>query len=284
MPTLPATTTCETTRDTERRTDTDMGIFVTATDAAKLIHRSERMVRWHISEKRDLPAKKRDHAWLINTDDLARVPGWRVDREALARLELKQSRSYGGLVARVEAMEARARSLERHIAALEAQLRALLERDPRGRSLLDRMEREDSEPTPLPEGQQPPSGTTTRDEWFNGPDEPHSAPERPSGNGEPQSALATFPAAYRGPATVTLLDRGPSAARTFATRADAGRWLERHGVNANTPKTWPGWRHVGMTPRDVLTFALALPADHRRRWRLTRCDDAGCVCQELVEG
>ncbi len=71
----------------------------------------------------------------------------------------------------------------------------------------------------------------------------------------------------------------------FGTRADAARWLLRHGVNSeSTPKDWPGWRDVALDPEDVLALAIRVcdPANHRITWRLHRCDEASCVCQRML--
>ncbi len=80
------------------------------------------------------------------------------------------------------------------------------------------------------------------------------------------------------------LTYGTDAPAVFSHRADAGRWLARHGVNELTPKTWPGWRAVELTPRAVLALALSLmdTSNHRVTWRLRRCDDDACVCRELL--
>lgn len=259
-----------------------MGILVSASEAAALVGRHERQVRWHITEKRDLPARRGDRGqWRINTDDLTRVPGWMVDRELLAKLEGRERRGYSGLVARTEAMEAHLRALETQLRAIErrletlGRLRSSSPPPPDGPDAPD-----DPTPTPPdgPSGSDAPSdglsGAGGALDWLSGPDGPVNA----------------YPSAYRGPTTVTLLDRGPQTPQTFATSADAARWLGRHGINASTPKTWVGWKHVELTPRGALTFALGLQRvaerdnNWRVRWRLTRCGDAACVCQEALSG
>ena len=95
-----------------------MGILVSAAQAARLVDRHERIVRWH-RERGDFPNARKGPrgAWLIDTDDLASIAGWTIDREELAKLELRQRRGHSGLVARVEALEARMRSLEARLAA-----------------------------------------------------------------------------------------------------------------------------------------------------------------------
>lgn len=75
---------------------------------------------------------------------------------------------------------------------------------------------------------------------------------------------------------------GPSAS-AFHTHAEAARWLTAHGVHSDhTPKTWPGWQGVELTPHAVLTFACELErrwaTNHRRNWSLRCCGAPGCVC------
>ncbi len=75
------------------------------------------------------------------------------------------------------------------------------------------------------------------------------------------------------------------AGMLFGTRADAARWLLRHGVNSeSTPKDWPGWRDVALDPEDVLALAIRVCdlANHRITWRLHRCGEASCVCQWML--
>lgn len=246
---------------------TQMGILVSAAEAGALVDRHERVVRQHIQDG-GLPARKDARgSWRIDTDDLARVPGWVVDRERLARLELRQRRSYPGLVARTEALEGRLR-------AIEGQMRAVLERLER----LGQSEPPREPPRELPRElpREPEQPTENEDS------DPDEEPDPP----EPR----TVPLAYRGPPTVALLDRGPDAPQAFRTLADAARWLARHGVNPLTPKDWPGWRHVERTPVEVLRFAvdrqrLAVAGRNWRvTWRLRRCEDAQCVCHDWLEG
>lgn len=213
-----------------------------AAEAGLLVGRHERIVRQHIS-RGDLPARKDNRGrWQINTDDLSRVPHWTVDRERLALLETRSTRTPAGLLARVEALEARLRSQDALLRAMESAITALRR-------------------------QGPPPGT----------DVPPSEPD-PSIDDSP-------PPTYRGPSTVSLQDRGADTPRTFRTRADAARWLERHGVNPSTVKGWPGWHSVALTPDATLSFALAIwraaqaAGNWRITWRLHRCDDALCVCQ-----
>lgn len=247
-----------------------MGILVSAAEAGALVGRHERIVRWHIGHKdtksgawiSDLPARKVAGKWAINTDDLSRVPDWTVDRERLAKLELRQSRTHSGLVARVEALEQRMRGLEAHIRALETAITGISSLKPPAES---------SESGDIPE------------DWIQ--DALRLVEAVPTG----RSVVEEFPARYRGPATVKMRDHGTTTAPTFDSRADAARWLVRHGVQSDgTPKSWPGWRHVELSPRAVLALALDLQqraqalGDWRVAWRLHHCADASCVCQELL--
>lgn len=243
-----------------------MGILVSAAEAGALVDRHERVVRQHIHDG-GLPARKDARGrWQIDVEDLARVPGWIVDRERLARLELRQRRSHAGLVERTEALEGRLRTLE-------GQLRLVLER-------LERLGQSAPPRPPLTPPAAPPAA----------PREPTDDDDSSDSSDSDEEPDPHPPLTYRGPPTVTLLDRGPDAPQFFRTHADAARWLERHGVSALTPKSWPGWRHVTLTPVEVLRFAserqrAAVAAGNWRvTWRLRRCDDPQCVCQDRLDG
>lgn len=76
-----------------------------------------------------------------------------------------------------------------------------------------------------------------------------------------------------------------SAVSTFRTHADAARWLVRHGIKSEkTPSDWTGWRDVPLEPRAVLLNAISRQdaTNWRISWRLSRCDDASCVCAEML--
>ncbi len=81
--------------------------------------------------------------------------------------------------------------------------------------------------------------------------------------------------------------RAPAVPSGFNSHCEAARWLVPHGVrSALTPRSWPGWSGVSLTPRAVLAFALDLEHqwrdNHRVTWRLRRCGEAGCICAELL--
>lgn len=76
-----------------------------------------------------------------------------------------------------------------------------------------------------------------------------------------------------------------NVAGMFGSRTAAARWLARHGVAADTARRWPGWDDLArLDPEDVLRLALRVydPANPRYTWRLHECNDAGCVCHELL--
>lgn len=236
-----------------------MGILVSAAEAGRLVDRHERIVRWH-RDRGDLPNARKGPrgAWLIDVDDLARIEGWTVDRERLAQLELGQRRTAGGMVARLEALERRVRELEARLTA----------------------QRDRQAAVPL-------SG----DVGYPQPSEsPYSASQGHSAqiglSEDARHILSDYPTAR----TVALADRGAGAPLRFKTKTDAARWLGRHGINETTPKTWQGWPPDELTPAAALSFALDLQRNARAAgnwrvsWSLRRCDDALCVCRELLDG
>ncbi len=78
---------------------------------------------------------------------------------------------------------------------------------------------------------------------------------------------------------------GDTSSDGLRTHADALRWLQRHGDMAEgTPKTWPGWREVALTPSAVLALAIECSAKRAVKWRLHPCDDAACVCHARLGG
>ncbi len=67
-----------------------MSIEVKLAEAAALVGRHERIVRWHILTRKDLRARKLGRTWLIDTDDLEQVAGWKVDHARLAELQMAE--------------------------------------------------------------------------------------------------------------------------------------------------------------------------------------------------
>ncbi len=102
-----------------------MGMKVNAAQAAQLVDRNERRIRaWiHVGlGDWKLPATKAGNTWLIDIDDLAAAPvGVTLDRELLARLQAEQGNAPGGLLSRVEALEAEIQQLRIRLRALEHQ-------------------------------------------------------------------------------------------------------------------------------------------------------------------
>jgi hypothetical protein len=231
-----------------------MALTVSAAQAAWLVDRHERIVRNHVTRQPGtagyLPAVKQGHTWAISTDDLERVPGWRVDAQRLRQLEAADARTVDSQVARITALETRMRSLETRLALVERM----------------RLSGVDIAPDPL-------SG-----------DSDNAAGRQVSSHAAipplaPVHALAEPPSP-----SFSLTYRTPEMPATFRTHADAGRFMARHGVNERTVKSWPGWRSVELTPRAVLDLALTLynPTNWRITWRLQRCDDPTCVCREML--
>lgn len=106
-------------------------------------------------------------------------------------------------------------------------------------------------------------------------------------SGEPSSESSALMEALgqQAPAASKTSPLQPGAISVvFRQRAEAGRWLSRHGVNEFTPKTWRGWREVPLESRAILEDAVARcdPGNWRITWRLHRCGDNMCVCHELL--
>lgn len=95
-----------------------MGVKVTAAQAAALVSRHERIVRGHV-KRGDLPAIKEGSSWRIDVDDLAHVPGWRVDPVRLADVQARDARTASSLAVRVEQLEKQLADAMRRIRALE---------------------------------------------------------------------------------------------------------------------------------------------------------------------
>src|SRR5260370_27118726 len=100
-----------------------MGIEVKLAEAAALVGRHERIVRWHILTRTDLRARKVGRTWLIDTDDLERVPGWKVDRGRLAELQMADSHTSEQLLVRLQALETELRLVKNRLHLLEAENR-----------------------------------------------------------------------------------------------------------------------------------------------------------------
>src|SRR5258706_5381404 len=97
-----------------------MSIEVKLAEAAALVGRHERIVRWHILTRKDLRARKEGRTWLIDTDDLERVPGWKVDRGRLAELQMAERSSSEQLLTRLQVLESELRLVKTRLHLLEA--------------------------------------------------------------------------------------------------------------------------------------------------------------------
>jgi hypothetical protein len=265
-----------------------MGIQVSAKEAAWLAHRNERVVRgWIKSGKLHatptgprLPAPGAEERvgpsrWAIDTDDLATVAGVRLDAERLSELQASAPNAQASLRRRVDA-------LEREVAQLRAQMARFTTATGAATGL-------ESAHTSSQEG----AGWPEMGEQRSRGDAPltgRSGPVARAGDGSGDAFTATYGewTPRPRPLTVALADRGIGGPLPFKTKADAARWLGRHGVNPLTPKSWPGWPPIEMTPMATLTFALDIwrEARARRDWRVTwslrRCDDTACVCQGML--
>lgn len=247
-----------------------MGITLSATEAARLAGVTERTMRtWlssgkvpgaHKQEPREA-AGKGPARWQIDSDQLAQVPGITLDRDALAVLEGRARRSPGGVLARLDALEAQVRALSARLRALEASSGSI-------------------------GNENAPYAPVARSE-------PNLSEQASMGSGLPITATrppaglpgASYSLTYGRSGEDAPLDVAGMSGGTFRTRADAARWLMRHGIaSEGTPKTWPGWRDVELTPGAVLALAVSLcdPSNHRITWRLHPCGDTSCVCHELL--
>ena len=229
---------------------------ITIAQAAYLVRRNERAVRWHVGKGHLTPHIGADGHMRLDVEALAGVRGWRVDPARLAELRAADGRTAEALDSRICALEARVRDLEARLAAQRDQRAALPLSD-----VLGYPQPSDSALSAL-QGHSPRIGLSD--------DARHILSER------------------RAP-TVALADRGDGAPLRFKTKSDAARWLARHGVNEHTPKSWRGWPPDELTPTAVLDFALEIQEaatarkDWRVTWRLARCGDPLCVCRDLIE-
>lgn len=254
-----------------------MGLRVTAAQAAWLVDRHERMVRWHIA-RGDLAAVKEGRAWRIDVDTLAGIPGWRVNRERLAELETADERTAASLVARLAELERQMRDLRARLARLEA-------REASSGGLAAQATRSEGQQAASEHGGSmltPPDASTLSGSHYSALQDMQSGMRGLSPDA--RHILSDYPTAR----TVTLADRGPGAPLRFKTKSDAARWLARHGINEHTPKTWRGWPPDELTPAAALAFALEVQTAARARgdwrvsWSLRQCSDAACVCQDML--
>src|SRR5690349_15257086 len=96
-----------------------MGLLATAQQAGWLLDRHERIVRGRI-KRGDLPATKEGNRWRVDTDDLERVPGRKIDHSRLAELQMADSRTSERLLARLQVLETELRRVKNRLHLLEA--------------------------------------------------------------------------------------------------------------------------------------------------------------------
>jgi hypothetical protein len=100
------------------------GVKVSAIEAALLTGRNERRIRSWIATRR-LPAVKVGQSWQIDTDDLERIPGIRINREQLALLQSQEGGRFQNLLSRLSELECTLTRLTADMAALNARVEAL---------------------------------------------------------------------------------------------------------------------------------------------------------------
>lgn len=85
---------------------------LTVSQAAYLVRRNERAVRWHIGKGHLTPTAGDDGHARLDLDAVASVRGWRVDPARLAELHAEERQT-------TQAMDERLRDLERRVLTLE---------------------------------------------------------------------------------------------------------------------------------------------------------------------
>lgn len=271
-----------------------VGMRVSAATAAQLVHRHERVVRRRLYAG-DLPGAQKDArgVWAIDVDDLAGIPGWRVDPERLAALQVAEGRTPTGLLAQLQAAQTALRlerdarrALEHRMTALERVITRAAGITPEGWENLAR----DDTAVASPDDQQAAWEYQSVGEAAAPSDLLRSASGDILAHGRGLAPDARhILSRYGSERPVALADRGRGDRLAFKTKTDAARWLLRHGLNSETtPKSWRGWPPDELTPTGALAFALDVWRDARARgdwrvtWRLHPCDDPQCVCQTLL--
>lgn len=259
-----------------------MGELVTVAQAAWLVRRDQRAVRYHIAQQHLAPIVGDDGHMRLDLEAIAAVVGWRIDPARLAELRAEASASPTTLAAQVEHLTALIRAERIQRRELEGRVLELT-------ALVQTLTRDDTAEA-SPDGQQAAWEYQSVGEGAALSDLPRSASGDVLAHGRGLAPDARHILSRYGPERpVALADRGGGAAVTFRTKTDAARWLVRHGLNSETtPKSWRGWPPDELTPTAVLTFALDVWRDARARgdwrvtWRLRPCDDGGCICHDLL--
>ena len=221
-------------------------------EAASLVHRTERNIRRQL-RRGTLPykgdGKERNGAGYprlkIKVADLAAIPGWTVDPDALTRLQLQKQ-----TIATVEASPNNALvetvlQLRQQIVNLQVQVKALQERPERPPAPI-------YIPTPVVTSRPAPT--------------PKPPPVRKA---RPTMPLASFPTREQG--LSWLSQHGTWGSATPKT------WQGRKNGSI-------GWRNVNPTKRELLALAISEyePMNWKRGWHLQRCPDSLCPCYELL--
>lgn len=90
-----------------------MGKLVTANQAAFLVRLNERAIRYRIRSGALTAQTGEDGHARLDVEDLASVPGWRVDMDRLAEIQEQDARSAQSLSERLRVLERRVATLER---------------------------------------------------------------------------------------------------------------------------------------------------------------------------
>lgn len=104
---------------------------ISAVQAALLIGRNERRIRDWIATER-LPAMKVGQTWQIDTEDLERIPGIKIDPEQLALLQRHEANLTQGLLGRIAELEHVIQGLHAEIASLNERLNRIEQRSEEG--------------------------------------------------------------------------------------------------------------------------------------------------------
>lgn len=223
----------------------EVGRLVSVAQAAQLAHKSERAVRYRIRSGA-LPTRRGEDGHMrIDTEALARVPGWRVDEALLGRLDqIDQPTETVRLALTVAALEARMRALERRLARLERQMTQPVEPSETDRQLVEM-----NEPT-----------VNTLETVERG--------------------TRTVTLADRGAGQVLTFATAAAAARWLVRHGVHSEYTPRSWPGW-PPR--PLTREHALALAQALLTEARVRGNWRVTWRLRRCGDPLCVCQTQLE-